>query len=86
MALIISGANGASDSPDAPSIVPAFRELCGPNNCELAALLNAKSLRALVGVPGMKTNIVQNGIHCTDLPDDGFMECSYFFETIAKLK
>lgn len=73
------------DSSDMP-IVPEFREFCGPMNCELAALIRPNSIRARLGNPGIKTNIVQNGVHCTDLPEDGYMECSYFFKTIASIK
>jgi len=30
-------------------------------------------------------SIVKNAVHCTDLPEDGEMECRYFFETLASL-
>ena len=83
MALIIVPGNSAD--PDV-SIVPSLRDFTGPNNCELAALLRPKSIRAKLGTPGIKTNIIENGAHCTDLEDDGFMECSYFFRTIASIK
>lgn len=86
IALIIEPSNENTSSLDGGHIVTEFREFCGPNNCELAATLRPKSLRALVGVPGIKTNIIENGIHCTDLPDDGFMECSYFFNTLCAIK
>lgn len=89
LALMITPSNveqARSDDLAFDSIVPAFRELCGPNNCELAAVLDKNTLRARVGVPGSKTNMIQNGVHCTDLLDDGAMECCFFFETIAKLK
>ena len=81
LALMITPARAEEES-----VVPSFREFCGPNNCELAALIAPGSLRALVGRPGAKTNTVENGIHCTDLPDDGSMECCYFFQTIAAIK
>jgi len=83
MAVMITRSSyGSSDMP----IGPEFREFCGPMNCELAALIRPNSMRAKLGNPGVKTNIVQNGVHCTDLEDDGFMECSYFFKTIASIK
>jgi hypothetical protein len=28
---------------------------------------------------------VRNAVHCTDLEDDGELECRYFFETLASL-
>lgn len=83
MALMITRNN--YDSSDLP-IVSEFREFCGPMNCELAALIRPNSIRAKLGNPGVKTNIIQNGVHCTDLSDDGFMECSYFFKTIHSIK
>jgi nucleoside-diphosphate kinase len=30
-------------------------------------------------------SIVKNAVHCTDLPEDGEMECRYFFETLSSL-
>lgn len=62
-------------------VVTSFREYCGPMNPELARILTPKSLRAMFG----GNNILDNGVHCTDLPDDGYMECVYFFETLASL-
>ncbi|CAN0522081.1 unnamed protein product, partial [Scytosiphon promiscuus] len=25
-----------------------------------------------------------NGVHCTDLPEDGLLECQYMFDVVAK--
>lgn len=55
-----------------------FREFCGPNDPELARHLRPKSLRALFGQDKIK-----NGIHCTDLPDDGELEVDYFFNLLV---
>jgi nucleoside-diphosphate kinase len=30
-------------------------------------------------------SVVKNAVHCTDLSEDGEMECRYFFETLASL-
>eukprot|EP00599_Poterioochromonas_sp_BG-1_P001072 CAMPEP_0173152900 /NCGR_PEP_ID=MMETSP1105-20130129/12528_1 /TAXON_ID=2985 /ORGANISM="Ochromonas sp., Strain BG-1" /LENGTH=265 /DNA_ID=CAMNT_0014068709 /DNA_START=253 /DNA_END=1050 /DNA_ORIENTATION=- len=61
-------------------IVTSFREFCGPNHPELARILRPKSLRAIFG-----EGLLTNAVHCTDLPDDGEMECRYFFDTLANL-
>jgi len=54
--------------------VEAFRELCGPLDPEIAKNLRPRSLRARFG-----GDRICNGFHCTDLPDDGVLECEYFF-------
>ncbi len=55
--------------------VISFRELCGPMDSEIAKSLRPNSLRAKFGIDRIK-----NAIHCTDLPDDGVLECEYFFK------
>ena len=42
---------------------------------EIAKSLRPNSLRAKFGVDRVK-----NAIHCTDLPEDGVLECEYFFK------
>ena len=42
--------------------VAALRELCGPNDPEMARSLRPKSIRALFGKDKAK-----NAVHCTDL-------------------
>lgn len=59
------------------SDVASFRELCGPSDIKLAQTLRPKSLRA-----GFGTSIVRNAVHCTDLEEDGFLECNYFFNVL----
>lgn len=54
--------------------VEAFRELCGPLDPEIAKNLRPRCLRARYG-----GDRICNGFHCTDLPDDGILECEYFF-------
>ncbi|KAG0712232.1 Nucleoside diphosphate kinase 7 [Chionoecetes opilio] len=46
-----------------------FRELVGPSDPEVARELRPNSLRARFG-----EDIVKNGVHCSDLPDDGPLE------------
>ncbi|KAG6546965.1 hypothetical protein Mapa_011581 [Marchantia paleacea] len=54
--------------------VKAFREFCGPPDPSLARQLRPSSLRAQFGV-----NKVKNGIHCTDLSEDGEGDCKFIF-------
>ncbi|KAL3700738.1 hypothetical protein R1sor_018760 [Riccia sorocarpa] len=54
--------------------VKCFREFCGPPDPLLARQLRPESVRAQFGV-----NKVKNGIHCTDLPEDGELECKFMF-------
>jgi nucleoside-diphosphate kinase len=57
--------------------VEKFRELCGPFDPEIARKLQPKTLRAKYGV-----DRVQNGIHCTDLAEDGVLETHFVFSTL----
>lgn len=54
--------------------VQSFRELCGPMDPEIAKNLRPKTLRARFGIDRCR-----NAVHCTDLPEDGTLECEYFF-------
>ena len=56
------------------SPVADFRDLAGPSDVQLAKALRPKSIRANFGESNVK-----NAIHCTDLDDDGELECNYFF-------
>ena len=49
-------------------MVPALRELCGPHDPERARTVRPKSLRAVFG-----KDKSHNGVHCTDLPEDGIL-------------
>eukprot|EP00246_Nothoceros_aenigmaticus_P005404 TRINITY_DN1744_c0_g1_i1.p1 TRINITY_DN1744_c0_g1~~TRINITY_DN1744_c0_g1_i1.p1 ORF type:complete len:225 (-),score=35.37 TRINITY_DN1744_c0_g1_i1:12-686(-) len=64
-----------SDNVD-PAVCPveSFREFCGPLDSQLAQALRPTTLRAHFGV-----NKVKNGVHATDLPDDGAAECKFIF-------
>lgn len=61
-------------------VVEQFREFTGPVDPKLAKVVRPESLRARFG-----KDLVHNAVHCTDLPEDGEMECRYFFETLAGL-
>lgn len=80
LALAIYENPGQSDNPYGENIVNRFREFAGPVNPQLAKVLRPSSLRALFG-----ENELENALHCTDLPEDGDMECRYLFETLASL-
>ncbi|KAF6727963.1 Nucleoside diphosphate kinase 7 [Oryzias melastigma] len=54
-----------------------FREFCGPADPEIARHLRPNTLRALYG-----KDKVRNGVHCTDLPEDGVLEVQYFFKIL----
>jgi nucleoside-diphosphate kinase len=56
-------------------VVNKIRALVGPHDPEIAKVLRQKSLRAIFGV-----DRVRNVCHCTDLPEDGVLECQYMFE------
>lgn len=54
--------------------VQAFRNLCGPMDPEIAKNLRPNTIRAKFGL----TRCV-NAVHCSDLEEDGLLECEYFF-------
>jgi nucleoside-diphosphate kinase len=54
--------------------VQSFRNLCGPMDPEIARNLRPNTLRALFGHTRST-----NGVHCTDLEEDGALEIEYFF-------
>ena len=55
--------------------VQSFRELCGPMDPEIAKNLRPNTIRAKFGI-----DRCSNAVHCTDLPEDGELECQYFFQ------
>lgn len=59
--------------------VAAFREFVGPHDPEIAKYLKPESLRAKYG-----HDKVKNVVHCTDLPEDGTLECEYFFSILQQ--
>lgn len=61
----------------AGNVVEKFRELCGPHDVDMAKHLRPNSLRAKFGMDN-----AQNGVHSTDLEDDGESEVNYVFNTL----
>jgi len=59
--------------------VNSFRELCGPHDPEVAKYLRPNTLRAMFG-----DDRVNNGVHGTDLEEDGILEVEYFFNILQK--
>ena len=58
-------------------VVNKLRALIGPHDPELAKTLRPNTIRAVFG-----KDRVRNVCHCTDLPEDGVLECQYFFELL----
>ncbi|CDJ37902.1 nucleoside diphosphate kinase 7, putative [Eimeria tenella] len=63
---------------EGPDAVARLRRLAGPHDPEICRYLHPSTLRAKLG-----TDVPRNGLHCTDLKEDGALECSYFFELMA---
>lgn len=54
-----------------------FRDFVGPYDPEVAVHLKPNTLRAKFG-----QDRVKNACHCTDLAEDGILECQYFFDIL----
>merc|ERR1712166_1173778 len=63
----------------AEDAVSSFREFVGPNDPEIARTLCPHTLRARYG-----HDKIRNGVHCTDLPEDGGLEVEYFSNLAAQ--
>ena len=61
------------------NVVKTFREMVGPCDPEIAKYLRPETIRAKFGL-----DRVRNAVHCTDLPEDGTLECEYFFNILQK--
>jgi nucleoside-diphosphate kinase len=61
----------------AENAVETFRKTAGPWDIEIAKEIRPGTLRAMFG-----KDRVRNAVHCTDLPEDGMLECRYFFEIL----
>lgn len=58
-------------------VVPRVRALCGPYCPEIARHLHPTSLRARFG-----RDRAFNAVLCTDIPDDGPLECKFLFRVV----
>ena len=58
--------------------VSSFRQLAGPIDPEVAKHLRPNTIRANFG-----NDRVLNAVHCTDLPEDGGLECEYIFRMLS---
>ena len=58
--------------------VNKLRALVGPHDPEIAKSLRPNTIRAKFGIDRVK-----NAVHCTDLIEDGPLECKFFFEDLA---
>lgn len=59
------------------NVIQKFRELVGPADPEIAKHLRQHSIRSQFG-----HDRVRNAVHCTDMPEDGVIECEYFFKAL----
>ena len=57
--------------------VENFRAFVGPHDPEIAKHLKPDTLRAKFG-----HDKVKNAVHCTDMAEDGVLECEYFFNSL----
>jgi nucleoside-diphosphate kinase len=69
---------GLKEKLTVEEVVQALRDVCGPSNASLAASVRPNSLRAKFS----GKNLDENGVHCTDLPEDAVLELEYFFKII----
>ncbi|KAA6390703.1 MAG: nucleoside-diphosphate kinase [Streblomastix strix] len=74
---LCSGECCALEIQGGPDVIQAFRDFCGPYDPAVSRYLNPVGLRTLYG-----TNRIYNGVHCTDLPEDGELESEYFFKVL----
>mmetsp|Transcript_17949 Transcript_17949/g.24602 ORF Transcript_17949/g.24602 Transcript_17949/m.24602 type:complete len:173 (+) Transcript_17949:513-1031(+) len=80
LAVMVTKDAGSKSSMTNNSLVESFREIVGPHDPQLAKAIRPKSIRALFG-----EDMIRNAVHCTDLEEDGVMECKYFFDTLVRL-
>ena len=62
-------------------VVNKLRALVGPHDPDIAKKLRPNTIRALFG-----NDRVRNAVHCTDLAEDGVIECDYLFNQLANAK
>ena len=61
------------------NVVNDVRRIIGPHDPQIAKHVRPHSLRAIYG-----KNTILNGLHVTDLEEDGQLECEYFFEILQE--
>jgi nucleoside-diphosphate kinase len=61
----------------AQNAVETFRQTAGPWDVDMAKDLRPDTIRGLFG-----KDRIWNAIHCTDLPEDGELECEYCFKLL----
>ena len=61
------------------NVVNEVRSIVGPHDPQIAKHVRPSSLRAIYG-----KSTVLNGVHVTDLQEDGRLECEYFFEILQE--
>lgn len=59
--------------------VESLREICGPHDPAIAKVIRPNTIRAEIG-----ENKNTNGVHCTDLPEDGALESEFFFSVLQR--
>lgn len=74
-----SGACVALEVRGPGDVVTDFRNFTGPTDPEVARLIRKESLRAMFG-----DDKIKNGVHCTDLTEDGVLEAEFFFSILQK--
>jgi nucleoside-diphosphate kinase len=58
-------------------VVSALRKIVGPHDPQIAKSLRNNTIRAIFG-----RDKIKNSFHCTDLEEDGNLECEYFFSIL----
>ena len=67
--------------------VSQVRTMCGPRDVDVARRIRGETLRAKYGIPAGGGNPgarAQLGVHCTDLMEDGALECEYVFSLVER--
>lgn len=76
---LTTGACIAIEVVGAPDVVQSMRDMVGPADPDVARAIRQNTTRALFG-----QDKVKNGIHCTDLAEDGPLESEFFFSIQQK--
>ncbi|CAM9707442.1 unnamed protein product [Chrysoparadoxa australica] len=59
---------------DPERLIDDFRAYCGPSDPQVAKAIRPDTIRAKFG-----QGLHKNAVHCTDLHEDGALECKYIF-------